>query len=929
VTKLSSVAKSTDLAVAAGVDLALLREIQLELSKWPSQRVLKIWFGTDNALDDELSGTFEKLRKVLRKQSDLFRWVYGDDNPHSLDALHVKLPSVEKKLLVELLLADCRGRYPWMTPRLIHAFAFNPDSFTHRTRKNNQDFQMRDWGPLYKRVTIPKGSGNQSRYLWIPNPPLKRLQKSMLRILGPAFASTLHPNVFGVRSGEKAPAFRNALHHAHSSHVVSFDIRDFFPSTTINEILSGIRWSKRSSSPMVAAQHLPNHFITSTQKRNLNWSHDAEILIARLGTYRGRLPQGSPLSPMLANIAFSPYDARLMGLLAARFGKRGFHYTRYFDDISISLVGSTTTRGYDKRDLQMECTSILLKGFEGSPYKLNNRKTRSSTLDGSNNCKSGHKVTGLLVRSGDVSLPRKLKRCLRVILYNLETFGFVESAKIWSKNKGHGTPIFRSLTKGHVWQDNIAKNRRISAERMTWLMLRQFYPDLKIQRLMPDWHGWQEMYDPSSTFSKGKDVSTIVERILAAAWEGSISITSTPDTTNELHVSQANVPIARLIAESDLEFFLLDKRTAIGLVEFWHYLNGLFCYLNACPKEPEFAQITAITNSVKEALTKLEIKPKTLSLSTGDPKQQKLPEDTAARISKQLTMVIDRYRDYAGNIGSRIPRKTTLALREQFIKVVESEEDLHDWLAILHMLFQKLRLLPSQPKRNRKWAPADLYSYLRVKYEKCQSLTYGRYKVEEKFENDGPHLSRSQSQQFQHKILHYLHHLFDDTTNSLAAIGFERWKQELIPNEEFGELQTCMEQRAEKMLDCIDKLSEGTNQPNFLLSQASDRFSDANKVKLVKERDFEMSSGAAWDDLTKASNEVFKSVKDSIASNVFDRLPEDVIKKSKPTHSNGNTEAATNQNSKNKPANLSVFCLTDQLIALTSRVTPPSFESAS
>lgn len=159
----TNTAEDRSVARDAGLDPEIVSAIRNHLKTKPSQYVVQFLFSTaflsaskDNSpvINDAVSA----IRKSIRTRSRLFKWVYGSSNPHASDAVHVRLPSLQKRLLVNLLLADCRPRYPWMTSRYIHGLAFGPNGFNR-----NRVEMPNDWGPLYKRATIPRGGGNRSR----------------------------------------------------------------------------------------------------------------------------------------------------------------------------------------------------------------------------------------------------------------------------------------------------------------------------------------------------------------------------------------------------------------------------------------------------------------------------------------------------------------------------------------------------------------------------------------------------------------------------------------------------------------------------------------------------------------------------------------------------------------------------------------------
>ena len=62
------------------------------------------------------------------------------------------------------------------------------------------------------------------------------------------------------------------------------------------------------------------------------YTNEVSFILAKLCTFQNRLPQGSPASPYISNIACLKLDARLSALAQ----KYESNYSRYADDLSFS-----------------------------------------------------------------------------------------------------------------------------------------------------------------------------------------------------------------------------------------------------------------------------------------------------------------------------------------------------------------------------------------------------------------------------------------------------------------------------------------------------------------------------------------------------------------------------------------------------------------
>jgi RNA-directed DNA polymerase len=158
----------------------------------------------------------------------------------------------------------------------------------------------RNPGRYYRTFTIR--SGKKSREINAPRVALKIIQKW----LGYHLARAIHfdSNVFGFIEGRSAPMA--AAKHCGAKWIYSVDIKDFFPSTRPNQVISALT--------------------------GIGYPSHAASLIASLCTLNGGLAQGSPASPVLSNLVFRMADSQLARIsqdLDTRF-------TRYADDIVFS-----------------------------------------------------------------------------------------------------------------------------------------------------------------------------------------------------------------------------------------------------------------------------------------------------------------------------------------------------------------------------------------------------------------------------------------------------------------------------------------------------------------------------------------------------------------------------------------------------------------
>jgi len=217
----------------------------------------------------------------------------------------------------------------------------------------------------------PLHKGRKVRWIEAPRPHLKCIQRSLLDIMLYSLWATAHAH--GFVPGRSIVT--NARLHVGRQWVVTLDIKDFFPSITHRQVRRAID--------------------------SLGEEADCLAAIARLLTRHGRLPQGAPTSPHIANLVAAELDQRL----AKTADTRGWSYTRYADDLTFS--GDSTPRG-----LVDEVETLLREhGFRAARGKTHVMGRDQRQV-----------VTGLVVNDR-VRLPKPQRRRLRAMLHQAEIVG--------------------------------------------------------------------------------------------------------------------------------------------------------------------------------------------------------------------------------------------------------------------------------------------------------------------------------------------------------------------------------------------------------------------------------------------------------------------------------------------------------------------------
>ncbi len=302
-------------------------------------------------------------------------------------------------------------------------------------------------GPLrhYSYYWQAKRVAGSARLIEVPKWRLKMAQRRILRYILDEIPA--HGCAHGFCRDRSNRSF--AKPHVGQAVVVRTDLRDFFPSITLPRVrgifrTAGYPFEVASLLASLCTNLVPDDVWQSfPQYGTRDDRRRHERMLGRI-----HLPQGTPTSPALANLAAYRLDCRLFGL-ACTLGAR---YTRYADDLLFS--GPAALRRSRHRLLATISAIVLDEGFQ-----LNARKTRVMG-------QSMRQAAVGLTLNRHINIDRREFDRLKAILYNCATRG--------PDNQNRADiPDFRSHLNGrvaYVELVNQVRGRRLRAlyERIKW-----------------------------------------------------------------------------------------------------------------------------------------------------------------------------------------------------------------------------------------------------------------------------------------------------------------------------------------------------------------------------------------------------------------------------------------------------------------------------
>ncbi|PRB02043.1 RNA-dependent DNA polymerase [Chryseobacterium sp. MYb7] len=223
----------------------------------------------------------------------------------------------------------------------------------------------------YREFEIPKKKGG-TRKITAPYPALLDCQRWIYNNILKNIK--IHPCAQGFT--KKKSIITNAKIHVNQDEFLKIDIKDFFPSITINQVI--------------------NIF------KSFGYTQKVSFYLASICCYDQNLPQGAPTSPILSNLVAITLDKRLFAF-AKKFDLK---YTRYADDLAFSGKKITSKHLEYIKEIISEC------GFEANDEKTFLQQKKSKRI-----------ITGISISDNTIKVPKQYKRKLKQEVHFIRKFG--------------------------------------------------------------------------------------------------------------------------------------------------------------------------------------------------------------------------------------------------------------------------------------------------------------------------------------------------------------------------------------------------------------------------------------------------------------------------------------------------------------------------
>lgn len=254
---------------------------------------------------------------------------------------------------------------------------------------NDETEELRkvDRASLYDSFVIPKKSGGL-RPIDAPKPELMDALRKLKRIFEEDFRVLYHTSAFAYIKGRSTIDAVKRHQANESKWFAKLDLHNFFGSTTLDYVM-------KMFSMVFPFSEIVQYPIGRSELRKA----------LELAFLDGKLPQGTPISPLITNVMMIPVDFKLFNQLR-EFERQKYVYTRYADDFIVS-----SKYEFDVHKIEQLIIETLAS-YE-APFTLNETKTRYGSSAGRN-----WNLGVMLNKDNEITVGHKRKKQFQSMLHN-------------------------------------------------------------------------------------------------------------------------------------------------------------------------------------------------------------------------------------------------------------------------------------------------------------------------------------------------------------------------------------------------------------------------------------------------------------------------------------------------------------------------------
>ncbi|AMC10200.1 hypothetical protein Lupro_02555 [Lutibacter profundi] len=189
-----------------------------------------------------------------------------------------------------------------------------------------KELTLHSFEPIYYHFKVPKKRKGAFRYIEAPSQEIKHLQRKLNYYLQSVYYLNQSKASYGYiikAIGQKNTKniYTNALQHLGSTYMLNADFKDFFHQIALNDVVQIFK------------------------SKLFNFNKNTAYTLAKICTYKGRLPMGAPTSPALSNL----YSIALDHDLSTWATLNKLIFTRFVDDLSFSSKNNLLNQTHFKQ----------------------------------------------------------------------------------------------------------------------------------------------------------------------------------------------------------------------------------------------------------------------------------------------------------------------------------------------------------------------------------------------------------------------------------------------------------------------------------------------------------------------------------------------------------------------------------------------------